>query len=83
MPISSCDPDWWLLIRRDLGQEETIQDQETELGCCPLPSTPLFPCTAQVFAEDAAISNSSGAQVTAGHSPRIQSELSHTGQLRI
>lgn len=72
MPISSCDPDWWLLIGRDLGQEETIQDQEPEPGCCLLPSTPLFLCTAQMFAEGAAISNSSGARVTAGHSPPIQ-----------
>lgn len=28
MPISVCNPDWWLLIGRDLGQEETIQNQE-------------------------------------------------------
>lgn len=52
-------------------------------GLLPLPSTPLFPCTARVFAEDAAISSSSGARATAGHSPPIQRELPHTDQPRM
>lgn len=71
-PISSCDPVSWLLIGRDRGWEETIQDQEPEPGCCPLPSHLYSPALPRCL----------HLQAPAGHSPPIQREFSLSGQPR-